>query len=246
MAPNPILKQILTEIEETKRSGGQTLAVFDLDSTLFDVSPRIQKIVAELAETLENTEEHRSVAEKLKGVVVEKSDWGIRSAVQRLGLHESHPELALMARDFWSQRFFSNEYLRFDQPYFGAVEYLRDLRLLGSEIVYLTGRDQIRMKEGSFQTLRDHGFPLDPPMSAELVLKPQKGQDDELFKSKWFHTVDKSKYSHIWFFENEPVNIEQVQRDHPEVKLVFFDSTHSGKSQSPQGLPVIKDYRLRF
>lgn len=241
---NLILEQILTETKESTARGRRSLAVFDLDSTLFDVSPRIQKIVGELA--LENSllEKHPEVVEKLKQTKIERGDWGIKTAMIRMGLFDTHPELTILAKNFWSQRFFSNEYLKHDVPYPGAVDFVKKLNSFGADIVYLTGRDQIRMKIGSEETLVQEGFPLGYGVRSELVLKPQKGYEDFLFKSEWFNEIPENQYEHIWFFENEPVNIEQVRKDHPKVKIVFFDSTHSGRGEKPMDLPVIEDYLL--
>lgn len=244
VAKNLILKQILTETEQTAAQGRRSLAVFDLDSTLFDVGPRIQKIVGELAEAKELLEKHPEIGEKLRQVRIQKGDWGIKTAMIRLGLFDSHPELTLMAKNFWSKRFFSNEYLKHDVPYLGAVEYVKKLHALGADIVYLTGRDQHRMKIGSEETLVASGFPLGFGVRSELVLKPEKGYEDFLFKSEWFNQIPEDQYENIWFFENEPVNIDQVRLDHPQVKIIFFDSTHSGRGVVPTDLPVIEDYLL--
>jgi hypothetical protein len=239
---NLILEQILTETQESIARGRRSLAVFDLDSTLFDVSPRIQRIVDELALHEPILVAHPEVALKLKQIVIARGDWGIKTAMMRLGLFESHPELASMARDFWAKKFFSNEYLKHDIPYPGAVEFVQTLNKLGADIVYLTGRDQVRMGVGSEATLLEHGFPLGSGVKSELVLKPQKGYEDYLFKSEWFNQIAIDQFDHVWFFENEPVNIEQVRKDHPRVKIIFFDSTHSGRGTVPTEFPIIEDY----
>ena len=244
MRKNEVLEKILHEARESIARGRRSLAVFDLDSTLFDVSPRIQKIVHELAEHSPLLEKHPEIAAKIKDIVIERGDWGIKSAMKRMGWFETAPDVTLLARDFWSKRFFSNEYLKHDVPYPGAVSYVQKLNALGVDIVYLTGRDKIRMGPGSEETLIDAGFPLGMGVKSELVLKPQKGYEDYLFKSEWFNQIPEDQFEHIWFFENEPVNIDQVRKDHPKVKIVFFDSTHSGRGTRPEGLPVIEDYLL--
>lgn len=244
MIKNEPLVQILTDARKSIARQGRCLAVFDLDSTLFDVSPRIQKIVDELAEHSPLLEKHPELAAKIKEIVIQRGDWGIKSAMTRMGWPETHPELTAMAKEFWSKRFFSNEYLKHDVPYAGAVSYVQKLNVMGVDIVYLTGRDQVRMGPGSEETLIQAGFPLGLGVKSKLVLKPQKGHEDYLFKSEWFNQIPEDQFEHVWFFENEPVNIEQVRKDHPRVKIIFFDSTHSGRGSKPEGLPVIEDYIL--
>ena len=55
----------------------RTLAVFDLDSTLFNVSTRSQKILHEFAATHQH--------EVLKNIEVHHTDWGIKEALFRHG-----------------------------------------------------------------------------------------------------------------------------------------------------------------
>src|SRR5262249_8146017 len=128
-----------------------------------------------------------------------------------------------------------------DTPHEGAVEYVNQLHKLGAKIVYLTGRDVHRMETGSLASLKKWNFPTDPP-NAALVLKPHKDHDDAEFKRDHFNQIENKQHP-IWFFENEPHNIQLLLKDSPHVKIVYYDSVHSGKSEPPVGLPVIKDFK---
>ncbi|WP_374031064.1 hypothetical protein [Bdellovibrio bacteriovorus] len=44
-----MLEQILVNIQDLTKQGKTSLAVFDLDSTLFDVSPRLERILLDFA-----------------------------------------------------------------------------------------------------------------------------------------------------------------------------------------------------
>lgn len=50
MSSEFLIQQILRQAEELQTSGQKCLAVFDLDSTLFYVSPRIQKVLRDFAD----------------------------------------------------------------------------------------------------------------------------------------------------------------------------------------------------
>ncbi|MGE0634125.1 MAG: HAD family hydrolase, partial [Pseudobdellovibrionaceae bacterium] len=145
-----ILRQILTQAQQ---GGSKKLYVFDLDSTLFDVSPRIQKIIHDFTLIPEHIAEFPEEVEILKTIELEKTDWGIKNAFFRAGLDKQHPSFYEKVRGFWFQRFFSNDYLQYDVPYEGALNYVEALRKTGNDIVYLTGRDEIRMGKGSRETL---------------------------------------------------------------------------------------------
>lgn len=226
------LNQILKTSSEYAAQNMRTLAVFDLDSTLFNVSTRTQKILSEFAEL------HK--VDRLKGVEVKHEDWGIKEAVLRAGFTlENDLELLKSLRDFWSERFFTSEYLHYDVPYLGAISFVQDLSATGCEIKYLTGRDHKRMRQGTVEVLNKWGFPL---QEENLYLKPNKEQDDELFKEEWFKKLNHADYTKIFFFENEPVNVNAIITSCPEVEIIFLDTTHARKQEVTAPLCRIKHF----
>ena len=169
------------------------------------------------------------------------TDWGIKEAVQRKGYTaESDSEMLNQLRDFWYDRFFSNHYLQYDVPYPGAIEFVLELERTGSMIKYLTGRDQIRMGPGSEIVLKKWGFPCEP---GQLVLKPEKKLDDEIFKRDWFVALEKNSFDKIYFFENEPVNINAILQHCPEVEVIYLDTTHARKQTVTAPIQKISHFR---
>jgi hypothetical protein len=246
--PQTILSNILQTIGELQAKQQRSLVVFDLDSTLFDVSPRLQKIIHDFAEIPENIKKFPESVAALMSVRTLPSDWGIRGALVRAGLATHPVEFHQAIKKFWMDRFFTNEYLDHDHPYEGAVEYVQKIANLGSDIVYLTGRDQLNMEAGTIRTLKKWQFPIDNPslqnQKIQLVMKPLKGSDDALFKRDWFSSTPMPSYSRIWFFENEPANIQAVRQHLAHIGFVFFDSTHSGVEAIPTDITAIKHFKL--
>lgn len=234
------LNALLAEAATLRQNGRPCLAIFDLDSTLFDVSPRIQAILRDFSNLTDIKREFPEAHESLSKIEVQPKDWGIKSALIRAGVHHFPETLREKVRDFWMQHFFSHHYLDYDQPYPGAVEFVNKLANLGVPIHYLTGRDEERMGQGTRQTLESKGFPVGN--AGETYMKPKAGMDDAQFKVDHFKKI--APQDRIWFFENEPVNIHRVRKHHPEVRIVFFDSTHSGKESPPVDLPRLLDYLL--
>lgn len=227
------LNEILKIAREMAAQNLRTLAVFDLDSTLFNVSTRTQKILHEFAE-LHNLED-------LKKTEVLLTDWGIKEAVIRQGYHlETHSEILEQLREFWFERFFSNSYLHYDVPYQGAIEFVLDLAATKTDIMYLTGRDQQRMGIGTKEVLLKWGFPVD---DEKLFLKPHRSMDDELYKKEWFENLDRSQYEKIYFFENEPVNVNAILEHCPDVDVIFLDTTHARKQTVTADVHRIKNFR---
>ncbi|MBK9323339.1 MAG: HAD family hydrolase [Bdellovibrionaceae bacterium] len=238
-----LLRQILVKIAALQSQGRKSLAVFDLDSTLFDVSPRLQQILMDFAAFPLHKKLFADQIQHFKNIRTERKDWGIKNALERAGLDKHHPEFLAAVRDFWIERFFSNEYLQFDLPYDGAVEYVTKVANLGADVVYLTGRDVQRMGAGSALILKKWGFPLDD-IQTQLVLKPHKDLDDAEFKTNWFASLPTNKFTDIWFFENEPVNILHLREQLPHVNIIFFESTHAGKAMPPEDIPAILHFLM--
>lgn len=226
------MKQSLKSILTTAAEKPRTVCVFDLDSTLFNVSHRTQRILREFAEL------HKP---ELKKVEILHTDWGLKESLVRAGYKfDENPELHQTLRDFWVDRFFTNEYLHFDIPYCGAVSYVQHLHAIGCEIHYLTGRDVARMGIGTMEVLKKWGFPVE---EKNLHLKPHRSMDDHQFKVDWVNdrfSLEQypSDKSPIYFFENEPVNINLLGKLRPDIHIVQLDTTHS--RQEEVNVPVLK------
>jgi hypothetical protein len=244
--PKKTLKpnQILLQIKELVRQFPQKpLVVFDLDSTLFDVFPRLEKALIDISLTSEFMQRFPEVNSYFRNIKTLRNDWGFIKVLRRAGVDHDHFELFEYVREAWIKRFFSNEYIHYDVPYEGASFFVNQLHKMEIPIVYLTGRDVARMEKGSREVLLKWDFPLNDT-NAKLVLKPFKEMDDAQFKCDWFKSLDINDYSKIFLFENEPVNINLIQNVLPEIEMVFFDSTHSGKEPPPSEINTIVNYLL--
>lgn len=229
----------LVEVSEHVRTHARTskvTVIFDLDSTLFSVSPRTQHILRQLASEPDFATQFAREAEILRSVKVLPTDWGVRAVLEREKVMNSSIEFFKAVRDYWGKHFFSSGFLDRDDMYPSANEYVNHLHALGAEISYLTGRPEAQMREGTVKALNIWGFPLFP--DTKLMMKPSDVLTDEGFKANVLEgMVD--QYDHIWFFENEPVIIDQVRSRVPKVRIVFVDSVHAGRASSPTDLPTI-------
>jgi hypothetical protein len=238
-----ILERILEEAHTVTSSGQRFLAVFDLDSTLFDLSLRIMGILDCFADDPRNQSLFPEGCAALKRVQFLRQDWGIDEPLARVGItRDSHPDFSRALHQHWAYHFFSDRYLHCDQPLPGAVEYVRELHRIGAEIMYLTGRDIPRMLEGTQKSLRNCGFPLELPRT-NLVLKPSVDLEDAAFKVRILKEAEPT-FQRIWLFENEPVNLNLVSRHCPEIGLVFIDSTHSGLEKVAEHLDRIEHFEV--
>jgi hypothetical protein len=121
------------------------------------------------------------------------------------------------------------------------VEFVQELHQLGSQIIYLTGRDVARMGRGTEESLQQWKFPLGH--GVHMGLKPHKEMNDAEFKRDYLMALPRER-SEIWFFENEPVNIDLVLREVNHVRVVYFESVHMEMAEPPgDHIPRIRDFR---
>ncbi len=216
------------------------IVVFDLDGTLMDNRPRTAVILRELAEELRK--EAHTAAEILAAARAEQLAYLLGDTLRKLGVE--HPELVARAEAFWRERFFSDEYLKHDIALAGAVEFTRACYEAGAMIVYFTGRDLPLMGIGSFQSLRDLGFPIGV-VGTELVLKPDAKIPDEAFKREEAPKMKRIGRI-VAAFDNEPGNCNAFLEICPDADSVFVDTQHlPGAPSLLSQVHVVADFSMR-
>jgi hypothetical protein len=196
------------------------VVVFDLDGTIMDNRPRTVVILQELA--VELRREGHSAAEILAAARVESLAYLLTDSLQKLGVE--HPELVARAELHWRERFFSDDYLKHDVAVAGSIELARACYQAGATIVYFTGRDLPLMSLGSFQSLRDLGFPIGV-IGTELVCKPDAKIPDEAFKREEGPRLSRIGKV-VATFDNEPGNCNAFLDTCPGADVVFVDTQH--------------------
>lgn len=224
---------------KSKKGEPPAVVVFDLDGTLMDNRPRTAAILQELAHEL-RTEAHSS-AEVLAAARAEELAYLLGDSLRKLGVE--HPELVERAESFWRERFFTDHYLKHDVAVAGSVDFARACYDAGAVIVYFTGRDLPFMGIGSFQSLRDLGFPIGV-VGTELVCKPDAKIPDEAFKrSEGPKLLRVGRV--VAAFDNEPGNCNAFLEMHPECDSVFVDTQHlPGAPKLHDRVHIVGDFRM--
>lgn len=239
-----VFDEIFRRIRET---GNSAQVILDLDSTLYEVGPRTLQIIQEWSASPE-ANAFSFVKEKLKDIQLQHVGYSLKDTFSTLGINlsagEAHAAFQLL-KPFWSKRFFSDDYLRYDQPYPGAAEFVQELDRMQAKIVYLTGRDEMGMGRGTREILKRDGFPVDPKR-VDYFLKQRTDTDDHVHKLNAGHAIQKQGKV-IASFENEPKNLVALHGILPDAMHVFVDTFASDHPAEPrQGLYRIKGFqRLR-
>ncbi|MBI3890942.1 MAG: hypothetical protein HY303_05375 [Candidatus Wallbacteria bacterium] len=235
-----ILSGVLSETRQLVRESATPVSVFDLDATLFDAGGRHKQIMAEYARS--HKDRFPGMLAKVLAWETDRLPYEVSETFDELGIQD--PADRKDAKDFWYKRFFSNDYLHYDTPIAGAAAFVKALDRAGSVIVYLTGRNDAQLRSGTLRVLEANGFPVDPAKHA-LVMNPSKAMRDSAFKgSAAVRTQIEALGKVVALFDNEPGNVNELQRSFPDALTVFLDTNHSPKApQVDAGIPWIKNFR---
>lgn len=225
-------------LDPLKKPTASDFFILDIDSTLVTTHQRNQAILEDWVK--QHGHQFPQESQLLKLAQCQFGDYGLHDALRRVKFEESILGSRQHLDDFWRQHFFSNNYLHQDVATRGAVHWVQNLEEWGVDFVYLTARHKTQMWEGTLSSLNELGFPINENI---LFLKEDLNDSDEIYKSKTMHKLI-SQYTDkkLWLIDNEPLVLHQISEDHPQVNLVWFESTHSGKKQPPTGIARITDF----
>jgi hypothetical protein len=139
-------------------------------------------------------------------------------------------ELRESIRLFWRERFFSDAYLLYDEPYAQVREILAWLRGEGVKLVYLTGRDFPNMSSGTVASFSKHRLPLG--RGTRFVFKPTFEESDAAFKARSCAGLAREERI-VLAVENEPGNANLMHRSFPEALVALIETVTSPEPESP-------------
>jgi hypothetical protein len=230
---------VIGRIKARTAKGRSTLAIFDLDGTLFDNRTRTIFILREISEQFDEKVPRLAAA---FGTFQDLAivDYSLDVTLARMGV-TGRAEKDFIRRE-WATRFFSDGYQKFDMPIIGAKPYVCRVHEAGATVIYLTGRDVGRMLVGTTEVLRLYGFPVGIEGTMTIVKKGSE-QDDELFKKEVSEYIDRLGEV-VAIFENEPANSNILRARFPGAASFFVLTQHRpGAPKLHAGITRIKDFR---
>jgi hypothetical protein len=223
-----VSRRVATARSQNRKSvARKPIVLLDLDSTLYEVGPRTHFILNEWRHSVAGGSFPR-VCSELERLEQEHVGYSLKDTFAALGLPAEDPEVAdalREAKDFWLKRFFTSEYLKHDRAYPGAASFVREVHELGALIVYLTGRDEPGMGEGTITNLIRDQFPWNTE-NTHLLLKPAFGLSDIEHKKNAAHYIRRHGEL-VASFENEPANLVAIYELFPEAMHVFVETVSS-------------------
>jgi hypothetical protein len=215
---NDLLDDIIKKVSETKKSGELPIVIFDLDGTLFYTGYRTKQIFLEFAREKGDSE----LVKKVESMDVYKMKYRVRESLKEAGIEDSILQKEIL--DAWRLKFFKSDYLKYDKPIPGSVEFVNELSDSCVLIIYLTGRDAPGTLIGTVSSLQNSGFPMGT-IRTELIMKKEPYAKSTPFKKKSLLYIEKLG-TVVAAFENEPANINLFYETFPDAISVFLETSH--------------------
>ena len=226
------LQRLLKRIRQYEKD--DAVVIFDLDSTLYSNAGRILSIFSEFAKDVPEYQHF------VTGIYPRAVLWSPDEDFRRAGVKEEFLE---GYEKFWANRFFSNEFIKWDRPMPGAVRYVNEVYKSGATIIYVTGRDEPRMGKGTRESLRFWGFPFERER-VKLILKKDKDQPDVEFKGAQLEMLKKAG-NVLGVIDDLPDLTALFSKTFPDAITIQMDVPHPPESPDPlPGLPVISDFLM--
>lgn len=222
-----VLREVARRVTASRAAHQLPVVLLDLDSTLYEVGPRTHRILQEWLETPESSQ-FPGVRSDLIRLDQEHVGYSLKDTFAALGMSASEGEVheaISVIKKFWQDRFFSSAYLAYDRAYPGAVEFVRDIHEMGALVVYLTGRDEPGMGDGTRAMLLRDGFPWETDRT-HLLLKAAYGLPDLEHKVAAADFIRRHGEL-VASFENEPANLVAIYAQFPDAMHVFVETVSS-------------------
>lgn len=232
-----ILGDLLLKAQDDVEHGNHPIMIFDLDDTIFDAGSRTLAILNDLSNDPDLRGDFPDLSKNLASLSKDDIYYEFSDNLDMLGIKSS--ALREKATKYWNDRFFKS--CDIDAIHQEAKNFVLQAHAKGVHVVYLTGRDEPRMKDCTVKSLRLNGLPMGA--AATLMLKPAKEMPDVEFKQEAFKIISQIGVV-VAGFDNEPANVNAMEVEFPEAEIVFINTRHSNRPDQP--FPSISWYQWQY
>ena len=230
-------QKVSEKVQATSNAGIKPILIIDLDGTLVDYTMRTYMIFKKALSTLDISNE---VKQKVEDIKREDYDYFPRSNFERADIGDV--KIIDELTSFWEKHYFTNHYLKYDRQMPGAYKFISNILELGINIVYLTGRDEPNMGDGTKAWLEQQGFLKDSDPRCRLLMKTNLEIENYESKERNGKAIGDMGQP-VLIIDNEPIELQTMWERFPGAIPVLMDMPNSGKpAKLPDDIFMIKDF----
>lgn len=210
----------------------QPLIIFDIDDTIIDCRHRKYLVIQDFIEQALIKERFPLECQRLGQMPWTEVCYRIIDTLRKQDIH--HPHFSEELLQFWRFHYFSYPYLLRDQAFPQAISFVQQCAAWGAAIVYLTGRDEQGMGQGTRESMQKLGFPTSSDQ-VSFILKLDPLQDDVGFKKAALEDIAKQGEV-VAAFENELPNLNVMAERFPSAKMYWRKTLYLPNPPEPHPL----------
>ncbi len=205
--------------------------VLDIDDTLIDCRHRKKMILRSFVEQVWNAGNYQhDDLQRLLDIKQDQVRFRISECLAAISIEHASLEKELF--DYWLRHYFTYPYLKQDIAFDGAIAFTKACLDAGAHMIYLTGRDEGGMGQGTRERLAELGFPLNDER-CKLILKSDPEQADLDFKQSAIRTIAEKEPPVLALFEIEIRNLNMMVNHFPESMFLWRPTLQSPGQPSP-------------
>lgn len=221
MSHPPATSALLHKISLAVAEGRDPIIVLDLDGTLYNNSHRTLRILQEFAHS--RGAGSAALVAAVNSIAPDAIRYKVADTLLAAGVTD--PALLAGAEALWLERFFTNDYIGFDLPAPGAVEFVHLVHEAGGVPTYLTGRDAPNMLIGTIEALQRDGFPVGT-VTTRVILKHDFATSDHEYKHSVIGKLRGAGHV-VGAFDNEPGLCNLFQLAYTDASVFWLDAPHA-------------------
>ncbi len=214
------------------------LIIADLDDTLLDRRPRMMKILADLIMD-QNPEIPLTddVRMKVANIKPRTMSLDLKQTLLNVGVDDETMLSWLLTE--YKRHESSDQFIMFDLPLPGSVEFIKGLSTAGAMTMYLGGlRNMNKSRFGTERSISMYEFPAPRGEVGALFMSEDDVDDDLEFKRQLLDPIGKAGEV-VAVFDNEPSACNLFKNKFPDATVVLVDTFRRTDDDLVDGIVVV-------
>lgn len=220
---------LLSKIRHMVSVGHKPIVIFDIDDTIIDCRYRKLAVFKSFCSNHDILSRFPNECKVIHAATLESIHYKVADCMKHLGINND--EFYRRLEVYWRQHYFTDYYSANDVPFPNSETYVTQCYEHGAHIVYLTGRAESEMRQGTLDMINQSQFPKLGDL-VTLMMKPSGSLSDLAYKSQCLHDIA-SIGTVVASFENELPNLNKMAEFFSGAKMYWRKTCYAPNPPKP-------------